>query len=268
MENFSMETDPDIPANPADVWSSLRTFTAARIGLGRAGAAIPTGETLAFKLAHARARDAVHAELDLDKLSAELTAIHPLPVITLASHAKDRAEYLRRPDFGRKLSVESRAVLESRTRTDYDLALVFTDGLSALAIGKNAAPFLKHLLALLPDVRIAPLVIASQGRVAIGDEIGELLRARCVVVLIGERPGLSSPDSMGAYLTFAPRTGLTDERRNCISNIRPEGLPHAMAAAKLAWLFRESTRRQLSGVNLKDETTAEMLDSSAFIHSF
>lgn len=242
---------------PTDSWSRLRQFTAARIGLGRAGAGIPTSETLSFKLAHAQARDAVHATLDFEQLGAELRLLHPLPVQILKSHARDRSEYLRRPDFGRRLSDVSRQQLESLLTAEYDLAIVFADGLSALAIELNAVPFLKNLLPRIAEFRIAPIVLVEQGRVAIGDEIGSLLRAKCVAVLIGERPGLSSPDSMGAYLTFDPKPGLTDERRNCISNIRSEGLPHEFASEKLAYLLRESLRRQISGVHLKDDMTLE-----------
>lgn len=256
-----MDTDKISPVNAS--WSRLRQFTAARIGLGRAGAGIPTGETLEFKLAHAQARDAVHAALDFVKLSVELGAIHPWPVMILKSHAKDRSEYLRRPDFGRRLSEDSRQHLERQPPAEYDLAIVFADGLSALAIELNAVPFLKHFLPRIPEIRVAPIVLIEQGRVAIGDEIGSLLHARCVAVLIGERPGLSSPDSMGAYLTFDPKPGLTDERRNCISNIRTEGLPHEPASAKLAYLLRESLRRQISGVHLKDDMTLERPATSA-----
>ena len=234
----------------ADSWAKLRPLTAARIGLGRAGAGIPTGETLRFKLAHAQARDAVHNTLDHEKLAAEL----PFSVLHLHSAAIDRIEYLQRPDLGRTLSPDSRKRLQHLDLPASDLAIVIADGLSALAIQRNVVSFLKHFCPLIaPHFSLAPLVIVRQGRVAIGDEIGHLLRARAVAVFIGERPGLSSPDSLGIYLTYAPRPGLTDERRNCISNIRHAGLPHQAGAEKLAWLLHESLTRQISGINLKDE---------------
>jgi ethanolamine ammonia-lyase small subunit len=249
-----------------DLWSHLRQFTAARIGLGRSGAAIPTGETLRFKLAHAKARDAVHTALDIDQLLTELRELPELaaPSIQLLhSAACDRLTYLQRPDLGRRLAPGSSELLRNLNNADAppaDLALVIADGLSARAVQRNAAPLLGHLAPLLGQrLRLAPLCLVTQGRVAIGDEIGHLLHARCVAILIGERPGLSSPDSLGVYLTFAPKPGLTDERRNCLSNIRPEGLPWPSAAAKLAWLIEASLTRQLSGVGLKDETTTGLL---------
>jgi len=239
-----------------DPWSRLRRFTGARIGLGRAGAGIPTAETLRFKLAHAQARDAVNAELDLARLIEELHSLHQ-QVLTLHSAAKSRPEYLRRPDLGRKLDEASRELLAAQPQNDPDLAIVIADGLSSLAIATNVKRFLEVFLPLAKGWKLAPLCIVREGRVASGDEAGHLLGAKCVVVLIGERPGLSSPDSMGIYLTFAPRPGLTDERRNCISNVREAGLPHPAAAAKLAYLTNEALRRQLSGVDLKDDMVLE-----------
>ena len=244
-------------------WQSLRRFTAARIALGRSGVSQPTASQLAFQLAHARARDAVHLALDQQALAGTLHDACGLPSVSLHSAAGNRHVYLQRPDLGRKLDEASRqtlAAFSARAASDgppvCDLALVIADGLSALAIEQNAPPFIRALMARLPaeQWRIAPLAIVRQGRVAIGDEIAHLLNARAVVVLIGERPGLSSQDSMGLYLTWAPQPGLTDASRNCISNVRPAGLSWDAAAFKLHYLLSEARRRQLSGVALKDET--------------
>lgn len=251
--------DTEAPIVIPNAWQSLRSLTAARIALGRSGVSLPTSAQLEFQLAHARARDAVHLPLDTAQLSQDLAAIMPVEPIVLASAAANRSTYLQRPDLGRRLDDASRGKLQALKREGappYDLALVLVDGLSALAIAQNAAPFLRALLPRLSaqDWSLAPLAIATQGRVAVGDEVGELLGAKAVLVLIGERPGLSSPDSMGLYLSWAPRVGLTDAQRNCISNVRPEGLTVTEAAYKLHWLLRESRRRQLTGVDLKDET--------------
>jgi len=244
-----------IVANP---WQSLRRFTAARIALGRSGVSQPTTPQLAFQLAHARARDAVHAELDHAALADALRAASGLDCVSLHSAAADRHVYLQRPDLGRQLDDTSRAALVP-SADGYDVAFVIADGLSALAIEQNALPLLQSLLPrlALEQWKIAPLAIVRQGRVAIGDEIGHLLNARAVVVLIGERPGLSSPDSMGLYLTWTPHPELTDAARNCISNVRPAGLTWDAAAFKLHYLLSESRRRHLSGVALKDETASE-----------
>ncbi|HTC36730.1 MAG TPA: ethanolamine ammonia-lyase subunit EutC [Bryobacteraceae bacterium] len=230
----------------------LRDYTMARVELGRAGLSVPTRALLEFQLAHAKARDAVHLPLAVNSLVLELKQ-KGLPSIALASAARDRNEYLRRPDLGRRLSVDSRERLAA-LRADYDAAFVIADGLSALAVHRHAVPLLELLLRDL-DWRIAPVGIVEQGRVAIGDEIGELLGARMVVVLIGERPGLSSPDSLGAYLTWQPCLGRTDAERNCISNIRAEGLSYAAAAHKLLFLMNESQRLKLSGVQLKENAS-------------
>jgi ethanolamine ammonia-lyase small subunit len=248
-----------VTANP---WQSLRRFTAARIALGRSGVSQPTAPQLAFQLAHARARDAVHQRLDPVALGDALGAATGLPCLSLHSAAAGRDVYLQRPDLGRRLDEASRAALMARPQPEppgYDLAFVIADGLSALAIEQNARPFLQAMIARLPAASwsLAPVSIVMQGRVAVGDEVGELLGARAVVVLVGERPGLSSPDSMGLYLTWAPRAGLTDAGRNCISNVRPAGLTYDEAAFKLHYLLAESRRRQLSGVALKDETAGE-----------
>ena len=219
---------------------ALRSLTSARVALSRSGHAVSTTEVLAFQLDHARARDAIYSEMDS----------LPLPHIEVRSGAADRAEYLRRPDLGRRLSETSRAKLAPGA---YDAAIVVADGLSALAVNRHAVPLLEELLARLDGWTLAPLVAVRQGRVAIADEIGDLLDAKLALILIGERPGLSSPDSLGAYLTWNPRVGRTDAERNCISNIRVEGLSYAMAAHRLAFLMNESRRRCLSGVALKEE---------------
>ena len=239
----------------SDPWQALRQFTQARIALGHVGVSVPTTAQLAFQLAHARARDAVHLALDAGALARELEqAGHAC--LRLHSACPDRATYLQRPDLGRQLDAPSRHRLALAATKSCDLALVIADGLSALAIEHNVYPFLQQLLGRLAQDNwsLAPLVIVEQGRVAVGDEIGELLAARVVVVLIGERPGLSCPDSMGLYLTWAPRVGLTDARRNCISNIHPAGLSHEEAAHKLQYLLSEARARHLSGIELKDET--------------
>ena len=238
-----------------DPWVSLKAFTPARIALGRTGTAIPLQEVLQFRLAHAHARDAVHSLLNTEALIAQLQSFK-LPVNLLHSEAADRYEYLQRPDKGRKLNAASAGLLSSIAGDGAKdtVAIVLADGLSATAVNSHAVPLLKILLPMLQQagIAVAPLSIVRQGRVAIGDEIGSLLKATLVVVLIGERPGLSSPDSLGVYLTYRPQPGLTDEARNCISNIRPEGLNYQVAAGKLFYLIRESLRKQLSGVGLKD----------------
>ena len=251
-------TPPALPPSPApDPWAGLRAFTAARIALGRSGTSVPLREALAFKLAHAHARDAVNSALDVAPLLAGLAALQ-LSVCQVHSRAQNRPQYLQRPDWGRQLAEASRPELEvaARAASPCDVALVLADGLSAAAINEHALPLLRELLPPLRQagLRLGPLALAEQARVALGDEIGQLLGARLVLVLIGERPGLSAPRSLGAYFTYGPRPGLTDEARNCVSNIRPEGLPYPLAAAKLAFLLREALRRQLSGVGLKDES--------------
>ncbi|WP_431046334.1 ethanolamine ammonia-lyase subunit EutC [Roseateles sp. L2-2] len=236
-------------------WHTLRRHTPARIGLGRAGVSQPTAAHLAFQLAHAQARDAVHRELDHEALAASLNEAG-LETLDLHSAAADRAEYLQRPDLGRRLDDKSAVVLSALDAEDQpDLALIVADGLSALAIERHALAFIEALRPLLAgDWRWSPVSIVRQARVAIGDPIGHALGAKLVVVLIGERPGLSSPDSMGVYVTWAPRPGRTDAERNCISNVRPEGLAPEAAAARLAWLLNEARARQVTGVALKDES--------------
>lgn len=252
-----------VNANP---WETLRRFTDARIALGRAGVSLPTTAHLAFQLAHAQARDAVLVALDAPSLARALSAVSGDKSLSLHSAAADRTIYLQRPDKGRRLDDVSRKILEmlkgSGTTSPvrpYDLAFVVVDGLSALAITQNTVPFLSVLQRRITaeNWSVAPVCIVSQGRVAIGDEVGELLGAKAVVVLIGERPGLSSPDSMGIYLTWMPRVGLLDDSRNCISNVRPVGLRYEDAAYKLHYLLSQMHKRQLSGVGLKDETLSD-----------
>ena len=228
---------------------SLRDFTSARVELGRTGHSLLTSELLNFQLAHARARDAVHLSLDTNSLVLELQQ-KGLSSIVLASAAPDRVSYLRRPDLGRRLNASSKAKLGS-VPPGCDAVFVIADGLSALAVHRHAVPLLAQVLPKL-DWRIAPVAVVEQGRVAIGDEIGERLGALLGVVLIGERPGLSSPDGLGVYLTWQPRPGKTEAERNCISNIRTEGLSYEMAAHKLLFLMNEARRRKLSGVDLKE----------------
>jgi ethanolamine ammonia-lyase small subunit len=235
-----------------DVWTRLRRYTPARIGLGRVGGSVPTQALLDFELAHARARDAVHARFDASALAGELRRVGFGEAIIVASQARDRMEYLLRPDLGRVLDAES---LERLRKSRCDLALVIADGLSAVAPARHAVPLLRKLWMVLGSTWTnVTAVVANHARVALGDEIGELLGAEAVVVLIGERPGLTSPDSLGVYLTWAPRVGRTDAERNCISNVRPEGLPYPEAAQRLAYLLNEARRLQLSGIVLKDDS--------------
>lgn len=243
----------------ADPWQRLRAATPARIALGRAGTSLPTAEWLRFAAAHASARDAVHIALDLPALAQTLQADGWCSV-PVQSRAPTRESYLRRPDWGRRLDAASAQRLLALDPSPTDLAIVLGDGLSAAAVQRHAAPLLLALReALNGALQIAPLVLATQARVALGDEVGALLGARSVLVLLGERPGLSSPDSLGAYLTHAPRLGCTDAERNCVSNIRPEGLPPPAAGARLAWLVRQALRLQLTGVGLKDASDTELL---------
>lgn len=249
----------------ADPWDDLRRYTSARLALGRSGASMPTAELLSFGLAHAQARDAVHAALQVPELDARLRGLG-LETLQVRSAAPDRAGYLLRPDLGRRLSPESAALLREHAvdRQECDLLLVIGDGLSSLAVDRNAAPLVEQILAQAPpDWRIGPAVIATQARVALADEVGGLLRARLVAMLIGERPGLSSPDSLGVYLTWAPRPGCCDADRNCISNVRDGGQDPAGAAHRLWWLAREARRIGASGVNLKDRSDELLLPGSS-----
>lgn len=250
-------------------WDGLQRFTDARIALGRAGHSQPTAAHLAFQLAHAQARDAVHLPLDIAMLAQGVQGLG-LNTLCLRSAAQDRATYLQRPDLGRRPDAQSLQRLREVAAAPVDLSIVVADGLSALGVMQNALPLLQHLLALLradpQPWTLAPVVLVEQGRVAIGDPVGEALRARLVVVLIGERPGLSSPDSLGIYFTWAPRPGLTDAQRNCISNVRDAGLSPAHAARKLHALLVRARTQQLSGVALKDETDETRLSFDKPIH--
>jgi ethanolamine ammonia-lyase small subunit len=235
--------------------SGLRAHTPARVGLRTAGTSLATTEILDLNLCLAEARDALHAKLSIVSLLPQLSNRGWDP-ITLKSAAKDRSEYLRRPDLGRQLSIESRKLVDEcpAARNTNQLAVVIADGLSAIAAERHAIPLLDALLPLSTNLKDAPIVIAEQARVAIGDEIGERLNAQLTLLLIGERPGLSSPDSLGAYITWEPRTGRTDAERNCISNIRPEGLSYITAAEKIAHYLKAATQSRLSGVALKEDT--------------
>ena len=258
-----MPTTPTTPTiaksatGTADLWTRLRQFTRARVALGRTGHAQTTDTVLAFGLAHAQARDAVHLPLDARAIDATLheAGLDALHVLHVHSAAHDRDQYLRRPDLGRTLDDDSRAQLVPDAQP-YDVVFVIADGLSALAAQRHGVALLQAVLARLRQWRVGPIVVARQARVALGDEIGERLHARQVVMLIGERPGLSSPDSLGIYLTFDPRVGRTDAQRNCISNVRPEGLSYAQAADRLVFLMRGAVALGRSGVDLKDDSVA------------
>jgi ethanolamine ammonia-lyase small subunit len=243
------------PLRRRDPWDDLRSLTPARIALGRAGGSLPTAELLDFSAAHAAARDAVQAALDLDRLEAELSGLG-LPVLRIATQAPDRATYLRRPDLGRRLEAASADRLAAGGPADgCDVALILGDGLSATAAQAHGPSLVRGLVAALRGrgLRLGPLVLVTQARVAVEDLIGAALRARAAVILLGERPGLDAPDSLGAYLVLGPRPGRTNADRNCVSNIRPEGTPVAAAVDLVGWLVGEALRRGLGGVALKDE---------------
>ncbi|RIK37007.1 MAG: ethanolamine ammonia-lyase [Chloroflexi bacterium] len=252
MQTGDQPTRPD--PTVSDGWSVLRNLTTARIALGRAGVSLPTRHHLAFQLAHAQARDAVQMPLDALQIQRDLEPLG-LDVLHAASMATQRDLYLRRPDLGRRLDAASHERL-TRVAGNYDVVVIVGDGLSAPAVQRHAVPLLQFVI---PELqaegwRVAPLVIATGARVALSDEVGAVLGAEHAVILIGERPGLSAPDSLGVYLTFAPRIGNTDADRNCISNIRAEGLSYAAAAATLLYLLRAARELRYSGVRLKDES--------------
>jgi ethanolamine ammonia-lyase small subunit len=259
-----MNDDNKTPAQP-DAWRQLRSLTSARIALGHAGTSLPTAAQLDFQFAHAQARDAVHLPFDHAALSEQLKG-RGREVLTVHSSAPDRNVYLQRPDLGRRLSEESAGRLREYAQghgEGFDLAVVVADGLSSLAVQRHSPAMLERIdeLATAEGWSLAPVTLVEQGRVAVADEVGQLLKARMVVILIGERPGLSSPDSLGLYFTYGPKVGLNDAARNCISNVRLEGMSYAMAAHKLLYLMREAWRRQLSGVNLKDEAQVPVLEA-------
>jgi ethanolamine ammonia-lyase small subunit len=243
------------PPPPPRSMMELRELTPARVARGRAGASLPTQALLQFTLDHARARDAVHAAFDAQALIAALSGLG-LEALEVRSRVGSRGDYLRRPDLGRRLDQASRQALASKRAGVCRLALVIGDGLSATAVHAHAVELVRSLIPHLAadEIRIDEVAVASGARVALGDEIGAILGARMVVMLIGERPGLSAPDSLGAYLSFAPRVGLTDAERNCVSNIHRAGLSYDEAAYKIAWLIRQGLTREVTGVALKDES--------------
>ena len=267
--NKSFPTHPHAEPVTENAWSKLNAFTDARVGLGRSGVSVPTKHLLAFQLAHAQAIDAVHTHLDSDALSKALMEqdwakdwTKNCAPLMLHSRATDRATYLQRPDYGRRLDEESANQLDEHrdaTAQDYDLAIVVVDGLSSLAVEQNTLPFLQALSSHINGWSLAPICFVKQGRVAIGDDVCERLNAKCVLVLIGERPGLSSPDSLGLYLTWGGKVGLTDAYRNCISNVRPAGLVYQEAARKAFYLLNEAQTLKLSGVKLKDRSDDDLI---------
>lgn len=254
---------PDVITPPTPVLDSLRRFTAARVALGRAGSGLPTAAHLKFTLDHARARDAVWSAIDARGLAGEI-GNRGLPVAIVGSEAGDRATYVRRPDLGRRLSAANCDLLRAKLGTAR-VVVVIADGLSAAAVTANALPTLDALEKRLEawGIAVDAAVIAEQGRVAIGDPIGAALEAEMVIMLIGERPGLSAADSLGCYITWKPRDGMADSARNCVSNIRPGGLEPKDAAFKIAWLVREALKRGLTGIDLKEESAAELEAGSA-----
>jgi len=237
-----------------DEWHSLKAFTPARIALGRTGVSIPLKEVLNLKLAHAHARDAVHAALDADGLYASLQTFN-LHAYLLQSKAQTRKDYLQRPDHGRRLNESSIALLNEEAKKHFDVSVIVADGLSAPAVNLHAFPVLQLLIPQLKQkgFSIAPITIVRNGRVAIGDEIGSLFHAKLSLICIGERPGLSSPASMGAYITYHPQIGLTDERRFCVSNIHAKGMNYQSGAEKIFYLIKESLRLKISGVHFKED---------------
>ena len=256
--NSTLVTDP---------WTQLKSFTRARIAIGRVGSSLPTKEVLDFGLSHAMARDAVHLPLDIRMLEADVQA-QGFSTMRAKSMATDRATYLLRPDWGRRLHEQSlTALTQHKPAKPIDFLIVVGDGLSSLAVSRHVAPLLAEMKNYLPsDWHTGHVVIASQARVAIGDEIGQALNAKIVAMLIGERPGLSSPDSLGIYLTYHPKLGLSDADRNCISNVRPEGLQYAVAAKKLIWLAKEAMRLKVTGVALKDESDVQEISAQTALN--
>jgi ethanolamine ammonia-lyase small subunit len=259
------------PAPSSRSLTDLRDLTPARVGLGRAGASMPTKALLDFTLDHARARDAVHTAFDAPAIIAGLNELG-LEAFDVSSRAGNRKDYLRRPDLGRMLDQPSQQLLASHNGSSGQLAIVIGDGLSPSAVHAHAIELVRSLIPRLAvdGIKIGHAVVASGARVALGDEIGALLGARMIVVLIGERPGLSAPDSLGAYLTFAPKPGLTDAERNCVSNIHRSGLGYDEAALRIAWLIREGLAREITGVALKDEsggrTPPQITTTSTWCH--
>lgn len=236
-----------------DTWHTLKRYTNARIAMGRAGNALPTSQVLQFRMAHSRARDAIRSEMDTAALTQSLALIG-LPAVCVQSQVADKNDYLRNPGKGRMLNLESEENLRGQPAKNADLCIIIADGLSADAANAHAVRLVALLAGQLKGWMLSPVVLAKYGRVALSDPIGQILDARIALILIGERPGLSSPDSLGAYLTYEPRAGNTDEKRNCVSNIRPEGLDYGPAAMKLTYLLHQMRIKQLSGVRLKDDS--------------
>jgi len=256
-DKHQLPAEVDAPSGVAELWATLRPLTAARIGLPRTGASLATPALLDFRLAHARARDAVGAALDAAALQAGLAQLGQ-PALVCRSAAPDRRTYLMRPDLGRQLDADSVALLQA-SGSRGGLAVVLADGLSAQAAQRHALPVLEALLPLLQTQgwALAPVVVLHHGRVAAGDVVARSLQAEAVLVLIGERPGLSSPDSLGAYITWAPGAATSDADRNCVSNIRPQGLTLQAAAATIAWLLNQMRVQQRSGVALKGKMSKQ-----------
>ena len=238
-----------------DAWQFLQNYTPARIARGRAGHSIPTNELLKFQADHAQARDAVYSELAVSELTNSVRKAFHLEVFNFKSEITSRTQYLQRPDLGRTLHQQSREEFMDINCSESDICFVIADGLSAQAVNQNALPILENLIPKIKEInwKIAPICIVEQGRVAIADEIGFFLKSEIVVIFIGERPGLTSPDSMGTYISFRPYVGMTDESRNCVSNIRSEGMNIHLATEKILYLLTEVKTKKLSGVTLKDE---------------
>ncbi|APJ03718.1 ethanolamine ammonia-lyase subunit EutC [Silvanigrella aquatica] len=254
-----------------DIWDSLKKYTDARIALGRSGHSIPTKELLDFGMAHALAKDAIYKELDTDEIKISL-AQHNFNYINVTSKAQNKKEYLLNPNLGRSLNEDSKNILINTNVKKENIALIFADGLSAHAIHLNAIPLLLELQkAFLNSPFIfSPVIVATKARVALSDEIGETLNSLAAIMLIGERPGLSSPDSLGIYLTWLPKKGRSDAERNCISNIRPAGLSYNEAAIKTAWLVKEAAKLNKSGIDLKDDSPhfeINPLETVTLLHS-
>ncbi len=251
-------------------WDKLREFTSARIALGRSGNSVPTDELLSFQLDHAQAMDAVHCSLNVDALVAQLSDSYSVleqtlePPVVVTSRVTDRFMYLQRPDLGRQLdeaSWQKLEVISTEHNAELDLAIVVADGLSSIAIQNHAVPVITRLISLLTgddhEWNLAPITVVKQGRVAVGDDVGQCFNAKAVLILIGERPGLTSPDSMGMYLTWGAKRGSKDSDRNCISNVRPQGLNYDDACQRAFYLLKEARRLQISGVNLKDRSSID-----------
>jgi ethanolamine ammonia-lyase small subunit len=249
-----------------DVWRSLKQHTDARIALGRTGNSLPTKELLHFGMSHALAKDAIYKEMEVEKIQNFLRE-HNISSVLVSSRAKDKKEYLINPNLGRQLSEESSNLLLQQNVEKGNIAIIFADGLSAAAINLNAIPVLLEIRAALKGSKfnLSPVIIAKHARVALSDEIGESLKSDASIMLIGERPGLSSPDSLGVYLTWNPKKGCNDSERNCISNVRPQGLSYQQAAFKTFWLLKEAKKLNMSGIHLKDESPNLKMDTTDLV---